>query len=127
MTCPLCDEVATGGALIVDADTTVALLDKHSVSPGHCLILPRRHVDSVWELSREDVLALYEVMAETRHIVRSRFEPDGYNIGVNAGKAAGQTIDHLHVHLIPRYLGDNVDPRGGIRWILPKRAMHRVD
>lgn len=127
MTCPLCEEVETGGGIVVDADTAVSLLDKHPVSPGHCLILPRRHIDSVWELSREDVMALYEVMAETQHIVRSRFEPDGYNIGVNAGKAAGQSIDHLHIHLIPRYFGDDVDPRGGIRWILPERAMHWDD
>lgn len=127
MSCPLCKEVEAGGGLIVDADTAVSLLDKHPVSPGHCLILPRRHIDSVWELSREDVTALYEVMAETQHIVKSKFEPDGYNIGVNAGEAAGQTVDHLHIHLIPRYLGDDVDPRGGIRWILPERAMHWDD
>lgn len=126
MTCPFC-EALRGNGLLVDAEEAASLLDKHPVSPGHSLVVPRRHIESFWELSPAELSSVFEVVAETRSVLDAKFDPDGYNLGVNIGEAAGQTIKHLHVHLIPRYWGDDVDPRGGVRWILPERAVYWED
>jgi ATP adenylyltransferase len=124
--CPLCVAIA-GGAAIVEGETSVALLDKYPLSPGHCLILPRRHVPLFWDLSRSELAALFDLVSEAKAVVDERFQPGGYNIGVNVGEVAGQTIQHVHIHLIPRYPGDHPDPRGGVRWILPERALLGVN
>jgi ATP adenylyltransferase len=124
--CPLCVAIA-GGAAIVEGETSVALLDKYPLSPGHCLILPRRHVPLFWDLSRSELAALFDLVSEAKAVVDERFQPGGYNIGVNVGEVAGQTIQHVHIHLIPRYAGDDPDPRGGVRWILPERALLGVN
>jgi diadenosine tetraphosphate (Ap4A) HIT family hydrolase len=100
----------------------MTIRDAFPVSPGHTLIIPRRHFGSFFDLQRherEDLLALLEaakVQLDREHA------PQGYNIGINDGPAAGQTVPHLHIHLIPRYLGDRQDPRGGVRWIIPEQA-----
>lgn len=121
--CPLC-EALSGDGLIVGTAEAVALYDKYPLNPGHCLILPRRHTPLFWDLTAEETTALLGVLAQARSLIDERYNPDGYNIGVNIGDAAGQTIAHVHVHLIPRYRGDDDDPRGGVRWILPERAVY---
>lgn len=92
------------------------------VSPGHTLVIPRRHVASLSDLTAEEAGAIWSLLAGARSVLDSEFRPDGYNVGVNDGRAAGQTVMHLHVHLIPRYEGDRADPRGGVRWIFPDKA-----
>jgi diadenosine tetraphosphate (Ap4A) HIT family hydrolase len=92
------------------------------VSPGHTLIVPRRHVASLAQARPEEWRSLWALLEQAREAVDREFRPDGYNIGVNDGVAAGQTVMHLHVHLIPRYTGDRPDPRGGVRWVLPEKA-----
>jgi galactose-1-phosphate uridylyltransferase len=87
--CPLCVAIA-GGAAIVEGETSVALLDKYPLSPGHCLILPRRHVPLFWDLSRSELAALFDLVSEAKAVVDERFQPGGYNIGVNVGEVAGQ-------------------------------------
>lgn len=100
----------------------VAIRDAFPVSPGHSLVIPRRHVTSFFELEDKERDALSRLLAEARRRLIDEMAPAGFNIGINEGAAAGQTIAHLHIHLIPRYEGDLADPRGGVRWIFPDKA-----
>lgn len=100
----------------------VWILDAHPVSPGHSLIAPRRHVESFFDTTAEEREAMLALLDQAREHVCLNQAPSGYNIGINEGSAAGQTVLHLHVHLIPRFMGDTRDPRGGIRWVIPERA-----
>ena len=101
-----------------------AIRDAFPVAPGHTLLIPRRHVVSLFDVTVVEWVELGQLLVEARAALRSEFQPDGFNIGVNDGPAAGQTVRHLHVHLIPRYRGDRPDPRGGVRWILPEKARY---
>jgi diadenosine tetraphosphate (Ap4A) HIT family hydrolase len=122
--CPLCGALS-GDGLLVEATDAVAVMDTYPLNPGHCLVVPRRHTPLFWDLSAVEISDIFSVLAEARGLIDQKFSPDGYNIGVNVGAAAGQTtIDHVHVHLVPRYRGDDDDPRGGVRWILPERAVY---
>lgn len=96
--------------------------DGFPISAGHALIVPRRHVASLFELDERESSEIFELLARARSYLLNERRPDGFNIGINDGVAAGQTVMHLHVHLIPRYLGDRSDPRGGVRWIFPDKA-----
>jgi diadenosine tetraphosphate (Ap4A) HIT family hydrolase len=100
----------------------VWLLDAHPVSPGHSLIVTKRHVESFFEAVPEERQAILSLLDRAREHVCQTHVPSGYNIGINEGSAAGQTVSHLVVHLIPRFAGDTEDPRGGIRWVIPNRA-----
>jgi ATP adenylyltransferase len=100
----------------------VALLDKYPVSRGHTLIVPKRAVASIFELSKDELIACWELLTSQRDRIVKEFHPDGFNVGVNIGEAAGQTVAHAHIHLIPRYIGDNQNPRGGIRAVIPNKA-----
>jgi diadenosine tetraphosphate (Ap4A) HIT family hydrolase len=102
----------------------VALHDGFPVSPGHTLIVPRRHIASPSEATPEEFAAIWSLLIEARAGIERELKPDGFNIGVNDGRAAGQTVMHLHVHLIPRFAGDSPDPRGGVRWVLPEKARY---
>lgn len=102
----------------------LALRDGYPISPGHTLVIPRRHVASLADLTPDEACALWSLLAEARAALDAEFHPDGYNVGINDGPAAGQTVMHLHVHLIPRYHGDRPDPRGGVRWIIPEKAAY---
>jgi len=105
-------------------DLAIAVTDTSPVSPGHTLIIPRRHFTSLFEATREERAALWDLTEKTRQYLLSKYTPDGFNIGINDGTAAGQTVMHLHIHLIPRYAGDTTDPRGGIRWVIPEKARY---
>lgn len=96
--------------------------DAFPVSLGHSLVIPKRHVGSFFEVSREELTALLDLLGQAKAAAVAEFHPDGFNIGINDGAAAGQTISHLHIHLIPRYAGDQEDPRGGVRWVIPEKA-----
>ena len=96
--------------------------DAYPVSPGHTLIIPQRHVGSFFGLSSDERVDLSALLDVAKVELDQKYLPDGYNIGINDGAAAGQTVPHLHIHLIPRYDGDCVDPRGGIRWVIPEKA-----
>jgi diadenosine tetraphosphate (Ap4A) HIT family hydrolase len=120
--CPFCS--LARGRVLHERETAFAIRDGFPVSPGHTLIIPTRHVASFFEITdgeRADLLALLRV---ARDDLDRQFRPAGYNIGINDGAAAGQTVPHLHVHLIPRYAGDRDDPRGGVRWVLPEKAAY---
>jgi diadenosine tetraphosphate (Ap4A) HIT family hydrolase len=118
--CPFCDPEA--GRVIASAPFALALHDGFPISPGHSLIVPRRHIATLVDLEPDEATALWALLKEVRARLDSERHPDGYNVGINDGTAAGQTVMHLHVHLIPRYHGDRLDPRGGIRWVIPEKA-----
>ena len=99
--------------------------DSFAVSPGHTLVIPRRHVDSFFDLTSEEVNACKELIDKERALLDKEFNPDGYNIGVNIGQAAGQSIFHVHIHMIPRYQGDVENPQGGVRHVIPKNAHYK--
>lgn len=108
---------------IADANAlAVVILDGFPVSLGHRLVIPRRHVGSFFETTQAERQALLELLDRARDAAEREHAPAGYNIGINDGAVAGQTVPHLHIHLIPRYEGDRADPRGGIRWVLPEKA-----
>lgn len=102
----------------------IALRDGYPVSPGHLLLVPRRHVADWFEATPAEQQALTEAIGSARAAILKDHQPDGFNIGINAGEAAGQTVMHLHVHVIPRYRGDIADPRGGVRWVIPDTAAY---
>jgi diadenosine tetraphosphate (Ap4A) HIT family hydrolase len=102
----------------------MVLWDAFPVTEGHTLVVPRQHVASIYELSAEEQAALWAVVAEARGRLNDDLHPDGFNIGLNDGEAAGQTILHSHIHIIPRRDGDVADPRGGVRWIIPEKARY---
>ncbi|MDD5295017.1 MAG: HIT family protein [Patescibacteria group bacterium] len=110
--------------IIAENDLFYSPWDKFPVSDGHAEIVPKRHIASFFELTNEEVLQLYDLIKKTKEIIFKKFNPDGYNMGVNEGNAAGRTIDHLHVHLIPRYKGDVEKPQGGIRNVIPGKGIY---
>ena len=95
--------------------------DEYPVNPGHLLIIPRRHIRSIFELNLAEFLSLWKVFYHVKRIIYSKYNPDGLNIGINDGVAAGQSIMHLHIHVIPRYNGDVENPRGGVRGVIPNK------
>lgn len=123
MDCPFCQRLI-GPELLGQNALAVAFLDSYPISPGHCLVVPRRHEADFFELSREEQAAVWALAAQVRPALGVEHHPDGYNIGINIGAAAGQTVEHAHLHVIPRYRGDIPDPRGGVRWIIPDRAAY---
>lgn len=98
------------------------LWDAYPVSPGHALLIPRRHIPTWFEATSEEHIAFVSAIDQAKAAIEKDHQPDGYNIGINCGAAAGQTVFHLHVHLIPRYHGDVGDPRGGVRHIIAHKA-----
>jgi diadenosine tetraphosphate (Ap4A) HIT family hydrolase len=110
--------------IILETRDAVAFLDKYPVSEGHTLVVPKIAVITLGELAPEVEAGLWKAVRQVRDLLEEQYWPDGFNIGVNDGRAAGQTIPHAHIHVIPRYAGDVPDPRGGIRWVVPERAKY---
>jgi diadenosine tetraphosphate (Ap4A) HIT family hydrolase len=108
--------------IVAKNDLALVIRDAFPVSPGHALVIPRRHVASYFETTAEERLAMFELLEGAKRDLDNEFTPAAFNIGINDGQAAGQTVMHLHMHLIPRYAGDMADPRGGVRWIFPEKA-----
>lgn len=102
----------------------MTIRDGFPISLGHTLIIPKRHIGSWFEISKDEQSGLMELLERAKAALQNECNPDGYNIGINDGPAAGQTVPHLHLHLIPRYKGDQKDPRGGVRWIIPEKAKY---
>jgi len=98
--------------------------DAFPISPGHTLIIPKRHVGSFFDLEADERAELLALLCQAKVVADKEFSPQGYNIGINDGAAAGQTVPHLHLHMIPRFEGDLPDPRGGVRWVIPEKAKY---
>ena len=123
MDCPFCPLIASGDVTEANAHA-VSFADGYPVVAGHTLVVPRRHVASVFDLAQEEYAALWVLVATVRARLSASMGADAFTIGVNDGAAAGQTVGHAHVHVIPRRAGDVGDPRGGVRWVLPERAAY---
>ena len=113
---------------IVDSnDQCIVVRDGFPISQGHTLVIPKRHVNSFFHLSTEERRDIMALLDSAKRKLDAEYHPDSYNLGINDGPAAGQTVPHVHVHLIPRYEGDRGDPRGGVRWIMPEKAKYWTD
>ena len=120
--CPFC--YISPSRQCLENEHAIAFADAYPLTDGHALVVPRQHVSSIYQLSAAQQMALWDLVAEARCSILNKLRPDGFNIGVNDGLAAGQTVEHAHVHIIPRYTGDVPDPRGGIRWIISEHAKY---
>ena len=121
--CPFCDR-GQSDLVIARNELAVAFPDAYPLSEGHMLIIPLRHEANFFNLTEPEQRAMLSLARSVRRKLDRRHSPDGYNVGVNVGKAGGQTVDHVHLHLIPRYSGDVQDPRGGIRCVIPAKARY---
>jgi len=120
--CPFCS--LPPERIVYQDDNCIVIRDGYPISLGHTLIIPRRHVNSFFEVSEQERFAMLRALDWAKQRLDDEFAPAAYNIGINDGSAAGQTVPHLHIHLVPRYAGDCDDPRGGVRWVLPDKAIY---
>ena len=116
--CPFC-ALTESRKTIIESESAYAIYDKFPVSPGHSLIIPKRHCVDYFDLSSDEQSACWNLINQIKEILDKSFRPDGYNIGINNLVPAGQTLLHVHIHLIPRYIGDVPRPQGGIRGVIP--------
>lgn len=110
--------------IIAENDLAIAFYDGFPVNPGHSLIIPKRHVANYFDLTAEECAAMQDLLKTVKKKVEDRFHPNGYNIGVNVNAAGGQSVFHVHMHLIPRYLGDVDNPKGGVRGVIPSKQKY---
>jgi diadenosine tetraphosphate (Ap4A) HIT family hydrolase len=122
MKCPFCHPSPSD--IKFSNELCYAREDSFPVSPGHMLVIPFRHVADLFEIKDDERTAMFELLWLVRDRSLEALSPDGFNVGINAGEAAGQTVMHVHLHIIPRFKGDVADPRGGVRWIIPAKARY---
>jgi len=118
--CPFCKQADA----LFENDLAFAIYDRYPVSPGHILVIPRRHFSDIFEATPEELHALAGIVRRVKEFAEGEYAPDGYNIGINRGRTAGQSILHVHIHFIPRYEGDRRDPTGGIRGVIPRKRKY---
>lgn len=110
--------------VIMESPLSFVIWDKFPVNEGHALVIPKRHAETYFDLTQEEVLDMYELSLAVKHLIDDQYHPTGYNIGFNVNASGGQTIAHCHMHIIPRYESDVSDPRGGIRGVIPSRQKY---
>ncbi len=110
------------GPLLGESELSVAVLDSFPVSKGHALVVPRRHAVTIWEMTAEEYADAFMLVRTVKDVLQEKFEPQGFNVGVNCGEAAGQSVFHAHIHVIPRYTGDVPLPKGGVRNVLSAKG-----
>ena len=121
--CPFC-ALPTDRAVIAESATVYAIFDKFPVSKGHALVIPARHVSNYFDLTLQEQMDCLILLNEVKTILQKQFNPDGFNVGINIHAAAGQTVPHAHIHLIPRYQDDVQEPRGGVRGVIPGKQSY---
>lgn len=119
-TCPFCDKRNYDFI----GDLAFTKTDSYPVSKGHTLVIPKRHISSYFDCTENERLELWALVEKAKGQLDRAYTPAGYNIGINIGEAAGQTVPHMHIHIIPRYSGDMDDPRGGVRGVIPERQKY---
>jgi diadenosine tetraphosphate (Ap4A) HIT family hydrolase len=120
--CPFC--CLKKDRIRLESEFAVAFLDGFPVTEGHMLVVPKRHVVSLFHLPEKEQAAVWLLVTQVRALLLVELQPDGFNVGLNDGSSAGQTVMHAHVHVIPRRSGDVPDPRGGVRWVMPDKAAY---
>jgi diadenosine tetraphosphate (Ap4A) HIT family hydrolase len=123
--CPFC-KPEFGREIILENELCYCVYDKYPVSKGHALIIPKRHCSDYFELTNEEQSSCWQMVNKLRTVVSEKYNPDGFNIGVNVYESAGQTIPHVHIHLIPRYVGDVTEPEGGVRGVIPNKKEYKI-
>lgn len=118
--CIFCDKIKWDNILF-ETPKRISFFDEYPVSKGHTLLIPKEHFETYFDLSDEYIKSIDATIKQAKKILDEKFHPDGYNIGFNCGKTAGQSIMHFHIHVIPRYNGDVENPRGGIRGVIPNK------
>jgi diadenosine tetraphosphate (Ap4A) HIT family hydrolase len=126
MNCPFCDRINARDH-VAERATAVAFPDAFPLTPGHTLVVPRRHLALLSQFEPHELTDLWLLGTSLCSELAREHNASGFNLGINLGRSAGQTIEHLHLHVIPRYDGDAEDPRGGIRWVMPGRARYWLD
>ena len=121
--CIFC-EMSSSKAVLASNSYAFFVKDQFPISQGHSLIILKRHISSFFDLTEQEIQGLMSLLNVAKGLLEEEYSIDSYNIGINDGPAAGQTIPHLHIHLIPRYDGDVEDPRGGLRWLFPEKAKY---
>ena len=119
--CPFCKDQE----IVLENELAYADYDTYPVTPGHCLIITRRHVAEYFQATAEEKTAIWALVDEMKIVIDRDYNPDGYNVGVNIGAAAGQSVPHVHIHMIPRYTGDMENPRGGVRGVIPHKQKYQ--
>ena len=119
--CPFCK---TDEDILFSNSLIFALFDNYPVSKGHILLITKRHFDNFFEATEDELKAIDDLLKQAKNFIDNKFNPDGYNIGVNCGEVAGQSVMHLHIHLIPRYKGDMENPLGGVRGVIPEKQKY---
>lgn len=112
--------------IIEETEYALLITDSYPVSKGHCLVIPRRHIKTFFECTEEENSEFFYLTNQAKKYVEEQYSPDGYNIGCNNEIAAGQSVFHLHIHIIPRYKGDVENPKGGVRWVIPKSSQYQI-
>lgn len=120
--CPFC--AVPSHRILESTDHAFVILDAYPVSPGHSLVISRRHIADIFDLTATEIGDILQVVRSTRERIERTLQPSGYNVGVNIGSDAGQTVVHVHIHVIPRFLGDSDDPAGGVRGVIPGKARY---
>ena len=109
---------------IIENEIGFVILDGFPVSEGHCLVIPKRVYADYFESTDEEVIGLQKLVIKTKSYLDQNYNPDGYNVGINCGEVSGQTVPHVHIHVIPRYVGDMENPRGGVRGVIPSKQKY---
>jgi ATP adenylyltransferase len=122
--CPFCN-IDTDRVVITETTEVYSIYDNYPVSQGHAIIIPKRHCSDYFELTTEEQSACWSMVNDVKQILQDKYHPDGLNVGININEAAGQTISHVHIHLIPRYKGDVKEPEGGIRGVIPEKRIYK--
>ena len=118
--CPFCGRPE----IIIENELAFAHYDSYPVNAGHCLIISRRHVAEYFQATAAEKTSIWALVDEMKIILDEEYNPDGYNVGVNIGETAGQSVPHIHIHMIPRYRGDVENPKGGIRGVIPHKQQY---
>ena len=109
---------------LLESEVGFVIYDGFPVSEGHCLVVPHRVYANYFDSTKEEIVGLQALVLEAQKLLREKFSPDGFNVGINCGEAAGQTVPHMHIHVIPRYKGDMDNPRGGVRGVIPSKQKY---
>lgn len=118
MDCIFCDIIKNNKDILFESKSSVAFYDSFPVSVGHTLIIPKRHCETYFDLTDEEMKDMHSLSIKVKEYLDAEFQPDGYNVGFNCDVAAGQSVMHAHMHIIPRYQGDSENPRGGVRKVV---------